>query len=73
MWPREPDIDTVRALASENLQAEIPVKIKHGLLDVSFFAEGGFNKLYQITYAEHGTLYLLSHNAAGGSLSQDRE
>ena len=59
VWPREPDIDTVRALARQHLQAEIPVKIKHDLLDVSFFAEGGFNKLYQITYAEHETPYLL--------------
>lgn len=59
VWPQEPDIAAVKSLARQHLQSEIPATIEEDLLDVSFFAEGGFNKLYQITYHDHQPSYLL--------------
>jgi len=59
VWPREPDIAAVKSLARQHLQSEIPTTIEEEMLDVSFFAEGGFNKLYQITYRDHQPSYLL--------------
>lgn len=59
VWPREPDIDVVRALAKEHLMEELPTTFDDNLLDVSFFAEGGFNKLFLISYTGHHRSYLL--------------
>jgi len=59
VWPQEPDIAAVKSLARQHLQSEIDTTIEEDLLDVSFFAEGGFNKLYQITYHDHRPSYLL--------------
>lgn len=59
VWPQEPDIAAVKSLARQHLQSEIPTAIEEDLLDVSFFAEGGFNKLYEITYHDHQPSYLL--------------
>ncbi|KAK4697900.1 hypothetical protein P7C71_g238, partial [Lecanoromycetidae sp. Uapishka_2] len=59
VWPREPDIDVIRSLARRHLVAELPAHVEDALLQVSFFAEGGFNKLYQIAYAGHHTSFLL--------------
>lgn len=59
VWPCEPDIEVVRSLAKQHLVAELPAPIDDSLLEVGFFAEGGFNKLYQISYTGHHTSYLL--------------
>jgi len=59
VWPRQPDIGTVKSLASHHLVTELPVPYDSALLEVSFFAEGGFNKLYKISYPGHQTSYLL--------------
>lgn len=59
VWPREPDVEVVRSLAKRHLVAELPTTIDDGLLEVSFFAEGGFNKLYQISYTGRHKSYLL--------------
>ena len=59
VWPCEPDIEVVRSLAKRHLVSELPTPIDDTLLEISFFAEGGFNKLYQISYKSHHTNYLL--------------
>ena len=59
IWPREPDVIVVKSLAIKHLAAELPATLDNALLEVTFFAEGGFNKLYQISYSGHHTSYLL--------------
>ena len=59
VWPREPAITAVRSLAKHHLQPEVSTAIEDTLLDVSFFAEGAFNKLYRVSYPEHHPSYLL--------------
>lgn len=59
VWPCEPDIEVVRSLAKQHLIAELPAPLDDSLLVISFFAQGGFNKLYQISYKGHHTSYLL--------------
>lgn len=59
VWPREPDVDVVRSLAKHHLASELPLALDDALLEVVFFAEGGFNKLYEISYADHPTNYIL--------------
>ncbi len=58
VWPREPNVDVIKLLAKRHLIAELPAAFDGELLEVSFFAEGGFNKLYQISCAGHHTSYL---------------
>lgn len=59
IWPREPEIDTIESIAKLHLVAELPDPLDDGSMKVSFFAEGGFNRLYEISYADHHTVYLL--------------
>lgn len=59
LWPREPNIDTVRLLARRHLIEELPATLADALLDVRFFAQGGFNKLYRISCTGHCPSYLL--------------
>ena len=59
IWPCEPDINVVRSLAKRHLVGELPNLLDDTLIEVTFFAEGGFNKLYQISYTGHHTSYLL--------------
>ncbi len=59
VWPCEPDIEVVKSLAKQHLIAELPAPLDDALLAISFFAQGGFNKLYQISYTGHHTSYLL--------------
>ena len=59
VWPREPDIEVVRSLARIHLVNELPRDFNHNAPEVAFFKEGGFNKLYEITYSDHHTSYLL--------------
>lgn len=59
IWPREPDVGVISSLAKHHLVAEFPAPFDDALLEISFFAEGGFNKLWQISYTGHHTSYLL--------------
>lgn len=61
VWPpeREPDINVVKSLAREHLQALAKGPLDDATFEVSFFAEGAFNKLYQISAPELELSYLL--------------
>ena len=59
VWPSEPDIGAIRTLAQQQLCAKLPNPFSDALLHVSFFAQGGWNKVYQISYTGHETTYLL--------------
>lgn len=59
VWPSEIDLGAVRSVAKIHLQAEIPTSIEDDLLEVSFFAEGLYNKLYKISHPQHHPSYLL--------------
>lgn len=58
LWPREPDINIVKLLAKSRLIGELPTDLDDDLLEVSFFKEGGFNKVYQVSYTKQSTAYL---------------
>lgn len=58
IWPHEPDVNIVRLLANEHLAAEVPPSINKYLVEVEFFAEGRFNKLYKISYPRHRKSYI---------------
>ncbi len=59
LWPREPEIQAVEMLARRHLIEELPPPLDDTRLEVRFFAQGGFNKLYQISYTGHHPNYLL--------------
>ena len=52
-WLCEPNQRVIRSLAVQHLVSQLPITIHHTLLEVSFSAEGGFNKLYKISYTGH--------------------
>ena len=61
VWPpeREPDIDVVRNLAKKHLQELAKGPLNDTSLEVTFFAEGAYNKLFQISAPELESSYLL--------------
>ena len=61
VWPqeREINIDVVRSLAKKHLLGIATAPLVESTLEVSFFAEGAFNKLYQISAPELPSSYLL--------------
>lgn len=59
VWPREPDINAIRSLAEHHLLKHLGVSLDRASLEVSFFAEGAFNKLYQISDPGLPSSYLL--------------
>ena len=59
VWPREPSIAVIKALATHHLQAEFPATIEDDFVNVSFFTEGLYNKLYKVSYPGHHPSYLL--------------
>lgn len=61
VWPqeREINIDVVRSLAKKHLLGVATGPLDELTLEVSFFAEGAFNKLYQISAPELPSSYLL--------------
>ena len=61
VWPseREPNIDAVRSLAKNHLQELAKGPLIDTSLEVSFFAEGAYNKLFQISAPELESSYLL--------------
>ena len=58
LWPAEPDITVIRSLAVKHLASELPNNADLHKIEVQFFAQGGFNKLYSISFPGHGTSYL---------------
>ena len=58
LWPHDPDVNTIKSLAKRHLVTELPDSFDDNRLEVSFFTEGGFNKLYNIFYPDHHTSYL---------------
>ena len=54
VWPREPNIAAVRSLAKRHLQSQFSTQIEGTSLEISFFAEGLYNKLYKISRSEIG-------------------
>lgn len=59
VWPREPDVGIMKSLAKMRLAAQLPAAFHDASPEVTFFAEGGFNKLYRISFMGHDTDYLL--------------
>ena len=59
IWSTEPDIIVIRSLAIKHLAFELPNTADLDKLKVQFFAQGAFNKLYSISFPEHGTSYLV--------------
>ena len=58
VWPHDPDVNTIKLLVKRHLVTELPDCFDDTLIEVSFFTEGGFNKLYDISYPGHHTSYL---------------
>ena len=59
LWPQEPSIIVIKSLALKYLASEVPDTLDLNRLEVQFFAQGGFNKLYSISCSGHSTTYLL--------------
>ena len=61
VWPpdREPNIDVIRSLAKNHLQKLAKGPLNDTSLEVTFFAEGAYNKLYEISAPELNSNYLL--------------
>ena len=59
IWPSEPDITVIKSLASRHLASELPDTLDLDQIQIQFFAQGSFNKLYSISYSGHSTDYLL--------------
>ena len=49
----------IKSLALQYLTSELPHTLDLDMLEVHFFAQGGFNKLYSISCSGHSTSYLL--------------
>ena len=58
VWPHDPDVNTIKLLAKRHLVTELPESFDDTRMEISFFTEGGFNKLYNIFYPGHHTSYL---------------
>lgn len=59
VWPHEPDIDAIKTLAKSHLQECVSAPLNGTPLEVSFFAEGAYNKLYKISGSGLRSDYLL--------------
>lgn len=58
VWPHDPDVNTIKSLAKRHLATEFPDSFDDTRIKVSFFTQGLFNKLYNISYPDHHTSYL---------------
>ena len=54
----EPDIIIIKAIASDYLASELPKTLDLDEIEVEFFAQGGFNKLYSISCCGHNRKYI---------------
>lgn len=59
VWPSEPNISAIRSLALKALPSKYFENKDPSLLQVQFFAQGGFNKIYEISHPVVGKKYLL--------------
>ena len=55
----EPDIEIIKSLALKYLASALPDTRNLNQIEVQAFAQGGFNKLYSISYSGHPKKYLL--------------
>ena len=54
----EPDIVIIKAIALKHLASKLPSTLDLDSIEVEFFAQGGFNKLYSISFDGHNTRYV---------------
>lgn len=59
IWPTEPDTSIIKSLALEHLGLELPDTLNSDRIEVHFFNQGAFNKLYSISCYGHPKTYLL--------------
>lgn len=59
LGPMEPDIAIMKSLAMKPLASELPASLNLNGLEVGYFVQGGFNKLYPISYSGYSKSYLL--------------
>lgn len=59
IWPTEPDISIIKSLALKHLGPELPDTLNSDRIEVHFFNQGAFNKLYSISCYGHPKTYLL--------------
>lgn len=59
VWPNEPDTEIIKLLALKHLASELPGTLDLDRLEVHFFSQGDFDKLYSISCSGHSTGYLL--------------
>ena len=58
VWPQEPDIAIIKALAKQHLASKLQVALDDAVLDVTFFAGGAINKVYLVSCSGIETDYL---------------
>ena len=58
IWPFEPELSSIRAIATKHLGKATGTIIDETSLDAQFFAEGLYNKLYLLSYPNHPQEYL---------------
>ena len=58
VWPHEPDVAVIKTIAKQHLAPLFSDSLEDALLEVTFHAEGAFNRLYEITYGGHETTYM---------------
>lgn len=59
IWPSEPDISAIRSLALKILPLGYLQDKDPSALQVQFFAQGGFNKIYEFSLPDLDKRYLL--------------
>ena len=57
VWSKEPDIAVIKTFAQKHLR-DILTDDDHGSIRVDFFAQGAFNKLYEITCGQHAQRFI---------------
>ena len=58
VWPRDPDVAVIRSIAKKHLLPFLPPHFDDSLFHVLFFAQGGFNKIYRLSYDTHPKSYI---------------
>ena len=58
IWPFEPELSSIRAIATKYLAKAVGATFDETSLDARFFAEGLYNKLYLLSYPNHPQEFL---------------
>ncbi|KAL8795194.1 MAG: hypothetical protein Q9195_002349 [Heterodermia aff. obscurata] len=58
VWSKDPDLAIIKHLAQKHLLLALPSDFDDANFHVQFFAQGGFNKLYRVSYDTHPTSYM---------------